>query len=288
MSGASIMRGPGRVADAAARSRWNVQVRSRYIPRRQPVLRVAQSILASGLLNLARPNSLSVPERAIFLVGCGHSGTTLLASRFGQHPEIWLVPHESYAFLPQNGLHAASRMFIEWSYVARSRGQSIVLEKTPKHVHCATRIRRLIPNADFVVASRHPVDTVASLYRRTGSLPDSIWRWNKDSEASLRLVEGGSPLVRHEDLCASPAAVLQGTLDALGIDWDAAVLASGSSGFGAEVGGSTMSLRNSQVRADIAMRARTWSEVLTLAETRRVIRETRALGSALGHSMEDL
>lgn len=282
------MRGPSRVPVAEHASPRGIQVRSKYIPRRQPVLRVAHALAAAGFLNLARPRALELPERSAFLVGCGHSGTTLLASRLGQHRDIWLVPHESYAFLPQNGFHAASRVVIEWSYVARATEKTVVLEKTPKHVHCAQRIRRLLPDAQFVVAARHPVDTVASLYRRTDSLTDSIWRWRRDSEAALRLLDEGATLVRHEDLCARPESVLRATVSALGCDWDSGVLSPGSSGFMAETEGSTMGVRNQQVRAEIGARARTWRAVLSASEAARVVRETGAIGAALGYDMEDL
>ena len=44
-----------------------------------------------------------------FVLGCGHSGTTLIASRLGNHPAVALIPQETNLFEPRRPLAAARR-----------------------------------------------------------------------------------------------------------------------------------------------------------------------------------
>ena len=82
-----------------------------------------------------------------FVVGCGHSGTTLLAAKLGRLSGCFLPGWETGAFLPDRGLYWSKAAFGTILRTAETTDARVVLEKTPKHVHCAARIRRLLPRA---------------------------------------------------------------------------------------------------------------------------------------------
>lgn len=139
-----------------------------------------------------------------FLVGCPRSGTTLLQSLLGSHPQIASFP-ESHLFqnlripywsrlvglaslkgkpqlnwfLEQIGQdklqqHLPKRPFFISQYVSvfvegldkstEQQGKSIWLEKSPEHVIYIQLFEHLIPQAKFIHIVRNGADVVASLY----------------------------------------------------------------------------------------------------------------------------
>ena len=66
----------------------------------------------------------AIPESAAFafVLGCGHSGTTLVASRLGNHPAVALIPEETNIFEPRRPLGRARRFLVAALAAARARG----------------------------------------------------------------------------------------------------------------------------------------------------------------------
>ena len=134
----------------------------------------------------------------------------------GAHSNIHAIAHETWA---ANG--AKDRVFRMY---ARNFDKSAAmawrlrwLEKTPKHVHQVSFIRRHCPDALFVGIVRDPRDVSNSLKKRFGSLAQGIDRWKEDNQALLSYT--GEPwfyLVRYEDLIAEPRATLMGIMRFLG------------------------------------------------------------------------
>ena len=102
----------------------------------------------------------------ILICGCGHTGTSILARIIGEHPSIYFVTIESGMFL-------ANRHYKESDYIkkyeeeAKKNGNSLILEKTPRHIWHVDYIRRKYPGTKFILTTRDGRDTVASLYERT-------------------------------------------------------------------------------------------------------------------------
>jgi len=113
-------------------------------------LRLHLTALGHGLADLG-VRSLPGGDGFGFVAGCGHSGTTLLASKLGLHPDVLLISRESNLFLPERGLRLARVIAEEWLAFARQEDRRVVLEKSPKHVHCLHRIRRLLPGVRVIV-----------------------------------------------------------------------------------------------------------------------------------------
>lgn len=223
--------------------------------------------------------------RFAFIVGCGHSGTTLLASRLGLHPEAWLVDGESYAFQPIRSARSCRKSVREWSSLAQRMGRSLILEKTPKHIQSIDRIRRLLPDARFIATARNPLDNIASMVKRSGSLSQSIERWNIDGVATARAVESGiAMLVRYEDLTRDTEATLRRATAHLGLSWDPSLLSDGRTAY--RDAQNILSERMEQVKEPITDRGSRWREVLSEVQANEVLTKTAGVRGRLGYRYE--
>ncbi|NBC11389.1 MAG: hypothetical protein GVY24_06590, partial [Planctomycetes bacterium] len=66
----------------------------------------------------------------IFIVGCGHSGTTLLLRLIGAHPQIMPLLEETWALV--NGEY---QRLHGWDLSCFKAGKQRWVEKTPSHIH---------------------------------------------------------------------------------------------------------------------------------------------------------
>jgi len=229
-----------------------------------------------------------VPHSAefCFVTGCGHSGTTLLASKLGLHPDVLLISRESNVFSPQRDLRLARVIVQEWQAFARQEGRSVIVEKTPKHVHSTGRIRRLLPGSRIIVVVRNPLDTCASLYSRFHDLDLAIERWLMDSKAALAVLQQQSTLlVRYEALTRQPVETLSGACSFLGIPWDPGLLTRAGSVYGTHPNlQRNMAIRHAQVSQPIRDNSGKWVEVLDPQQAAQVRERTADLAARLGYS----
>lgn len=229
----------------------------------------------------------TVPDSAefCFVTGCGHSGTTLLASKLGLHPRVLLISRESNIFSPQRDLRLARVIVQEWQAFARQEGRSVILEKTPKHVHSAGRIRRLLPESRIIVVVRNPLDTCASLYSRFHDLDLAIERWSMDSKAALAVMQQESTLlVRYESLTRRPAETLSEACSFLGIPWDPGLLTRTGSVYGTHPDlQRNMAIRHAQVSQPIRDNNGKWVDVLDPRQAAQVRDRTAGVAARLGY-----
>lgn len=267
------------------------RLRYRYKPNHRvsaPVfLRLRLGALAHAATDVGvRP--LPGSESFAFVMGCGHSGTTLLASKLGLHPDVLLVSRESNIFLPQHGLRRARLIAQEWLAFARQEGRCVVLEKSPKHVHTVRRIRRLLPRSRVLVMLRNPLDCCASLCERFGDLDLAIERWLMDHSAALAVQRQEATLaIRYESLTREPAATLASACSFLGIPWDPGLLTRAGSVYGTDPGlRRNMALRHEQVSQPIRDNRGRWREVLDAGQAARVRERTAELAVRLGYTAD--
>ena len=157
---------------------------------------------------------LPKPQRAVFIVGCGHTGTSLLVRMLAQNPEVFAPAFETNAFADPYGLsprHGA-RLLQRIRHLLKSyveSGRAMLVEKTPKHIHSLGFIQKLIPGAVFLLAVRDGRDVVASLRERSGDFDAAVDRWVTDTAAVVAaLPKTNTILWRYEDLIAAPEARL--------------------------------------------------------------------------------
>lgn len=158
---------------------------------------------------------------AIFIIGCGRSGTTLLRAMLERHPRLWGGP-ESWVFV-----HTIDPVILAWKFStdpAQTRallksstsavefseryfgkcttdaGKARWIEKTPRHVNCLGYLLASFPNARFIHMIRDGRDVACSLRNhpkaaisRNGVTPITvnnpiakcINRWVHDTSAGL-------------------------------------------------------------------------------------------------------
>lgn len=191
---------------------------------------MSESSTATGAARGEPPSEAALAAvdslRPVFIIGCGHSGTTLLTAMLDSHPRMHAYPGESNVFLRPLTARSFAPL-VEQAAEARRLGKAVLVEKTPRHVHAAEQIARLLPAARFVYLVRDGRDVADSLRRRGASLAAGIERWLADNEAGLAALArhpGRVTLLRYEDLVADPAATLAGLCAFLGEAYDEAML----------------------------------------------------------------
>ena len=119
----------------------------------------------------------------IFIVGCGHSGTSLLKKLLGNHSNIYDIKEESGIFFHPLGLNKETRAKIYklWSYICKKEGKIRWVEKTPRHVFHLNTIFDDFPNAKVIIITRHGNAVSSSIKKRVGNLVDGVERWCIDN-----------------------------------------------------------------------------------------------------------
>jgi protein O-GlcNAc transferase len=163
--------------------------------------------------------------KRIFVVGCGHTGTSLVSIMLGAHPQIYAIPYETGAFLRDRSL-AEARQIIDAATAACDKPDAAyICEKTPAHVHCLDNILAVYPEARFIVTTRDPRDVIASIKRRNGTLENGISRWQLGNTAAVdAAARPNSFSLRYEALIAEPEKTLASLCRWLGIAFDPGML----------------------------------------------------------------
>lgn len=143
----------------------------------------------------------------VFICGCGHTGTSLLANMFAAHPDIYVPLRETEIFLHEREAPAwLARLLAE----AEASQKNYLVEKTPKHIHRLDLIRSMVPDVRFILTVRDGRDVAASFIKRFGSAQSGVDRWLEECTIVRRELErSDTMLVRYEDLIGSTNAELR-------------------------------------------------------------------------------
>jgi hypothetical protein len=135
---------------------------------------------------------------ALFICGCGHSGTSLLASMYAAHPRVYVPLRETNTFLrPEQATERLAQLQAE----AAAQPAPFLVEKTPRHVRALELMRALVPDARFVIVVRDGGDVMASLMRRGSTSAEAADRWIADTAVAWAERDARDVHVyRHEDL----------------------------------------------------------------------------------------
>ncbi|MEX0772386.1 MAG: sulfotransferase [Balneolales bacterium] len=205
----------------------------------------------------------STDTKLFFIMGCGHSGTTLLATLLSRNPEIFTLGYETKAFLPYNSLYIAKKFILSWDKLAKQFEKGYLMEKTPKHILCIDRIFHIVPHTKIIIVVRDGRDVVASLKKRFGSTGFAIDRWVLDNKpVSKWQHDKRIYMVKYEDLVINPKTTLKNVCNFLGMDYNDDMIISKENPFTKAAEGN-MILRSKQVSEVIYNNTGKWKNELT-------------------------
>jgi hypothetical protein len=140
-----------------------------------------------------------VKAAPIFIVGCGHSGTSVLLRLLGAHSSIYAVPYESKVFrYPELKQRLTMKI---WNRNAVARGKHRWVEKTPVHIRMIDRVWAIYPDARVLFIVRDGRDVAVSLRKRFDSFELGLRRWVDDNRQGLNWSDDPRFMrVRYEDL----------------------------------------------------------------------------------------
>lgn len=167
-----------------------------------------------------------VERPPVLIVGCGHSGTTLLLSILDRHPRIYGVPYEAkLGYADPDTLRTRVRSFEKLTV---AHGKSRWVEKTPANVYKMGYLFEHLPGLSVVVMIRDGRDVVCSMKNRfratlgsdEAALEHSISRWVEGNQAWFEY-RGHSRLLtlRYEDLVREFDSTIQRVLAFLDEKW---------------------------------------------------------------------
>lgn len=193
------------------------------------------------------PSLPPLQRTPIFLVGFPRSGTTLLDTFLMGHPDVEVMEEtrglalvdqqvggfDSLPSLDAAALEQARALYFEEAgrHVPLAAGK-LLIDKSPLFLNRVPLIRRLFPEARFLLALRHPGDVLLSCFFSNFRLNPAMsnfvklhtaaelyhlsfayWTKSRDIFAP-EVVE-----VRYEQLVKDAEAELQPVIDRLGLDW---------------------------------------------------------------------
>lgn len=224
-----------------------------------------------------------IKSDSVFVVGCSHSGTTLLTTILGRHDEIFAIGEETYVF-GQSTFYAKSAIH-QWDILCRQFGKRMFLEKTPKHVYEIRKIFKLLPDARVIFLVRNPIDNIASLVKRNGSLEKSVNKWTKDNKNLLKFKSDPRVHICYYDLLVKdPAEEVKNICRFLDINYSSEMIDSNKSPFTSwkNIGKEVKELRYKQVTKSIKDNRGKGKELFDRKDLDLIETETKKLSEKLG------
>lgn len=163
---------------------------------------------------------ITIDSAPVFIVGCGHSGTSILLTILGAHSRIHAVPYESRVAIinKKSKFHRKLKEFDKQAVVARKRRW---VEKTPRHILHIGKILKWQPNAKIILIIKDGRDVAYSIQKRTDSLEGGIKRWVEDNLAGKKY--WGDPnvhVMKYEDLITDFETTITGVLSFLNEEYE--------------------------------------------------------------------
>ena len=170
--------------------------------------------------HLARLFGARPCQNPVFVVGCGHSGTSLLLRILGEHSALHAIPYESRCG-ESRAPDTVYRKFDTLAWVNKCRRW---IEKTPRNVLYLAPLIARFPEGRFIIIIRDGRDVISSLRKRGYTLDESIDRWVSDNRAAEPF--WNHPQVfkfTYEELIAQPGETLTRILEFLGESHEASI-----------------------------------------------------------------
>lgn len=170
------------------------------------------------------PKIIKVPD-PIFIVGCGHSGTSIMLAILSNHPHFHPITYESALFKRSESEIRA--IMLQWDQKCMEAGKKRWIEKTPPHIFHIKRFLLHRPQSKFIIMLRDGKDVVCSLKYRTEykNFDTRVDRWIYDNLAGLPYWDHPNVIVvKYEDLVSKTEMTLKKVFSFLGENYLSEVL----------------------------------------------------------------
>ena len=163
---------------------------------------------------------ISIDSPPAFIVGCGHSGTSIVLAILDAHSRINAVQCESYIAVDENRSEFDKAME-QFNRLAIAAGKTRWVEKTPEHIRHIGKILEWQPKAKVILIIRDGRDVAYSIQKRTGSLDRGIRRWCDDNLAGKEYWSHPNVyVVKYEDLVSDVETTITGILSFLDEEYE--------------------------------------------------------------------
>jgi len=206
---------------------------------------------ATAISSLSAPSVQVQSDEAapVFLVGFPRSGTTLLDTVLMGHSQISvveeqnMVPVMEHAVLDKSSIwqadqlneqdvaHARSVYYDTLSQHVKTNGQAVI-DKMPLNLTKVPLIHRVFPNARYILALRHPLDSILSCWMQNFALNAAMGnmlelpRISEFYDHSMSIFDAATTRyglnvhrVRYEDLIVDLEKSAREAVDFLGLEW---------------------------------------------------------------------
>jgi len=198
------------------------------------------------------PNSNKIKKNPIFLIGFPRSGTTLLDTVLRSHPSIDVIEEKptidifikklkektfsnlnNLKFLEDNLLDEMRNVYYEsLSKYVKKDDKKICIDKMPLNIIHVGEIVRIFPKAKFILAIRHPCDTVLSCFMQSFVLNDSMANFLNLEDSSnmynltmtlwekyLNVLKINYHTIKYEDVVSNFEVSIKKLLEFLELPW---------------------------------------------------------------------
>lgn len=170
------------------------------------------------------PNIIKV-NNPVFIVGCGHSGTSIMLAILGNHPHFHPITCESALF--KRNEPEIREIMLKWDRECIEAGKKRWIEKTPPHIFHIKRFLLHRPQSKFIIMLRDGRDVVCSLIYRTEykNFEERVERWVYDNLAGLPYWDHPNVMVvKYEDLVSKTEITLKKVFSFLGENYTSEIL----------------------------------------------------------------
>ncbi len=204
------------LGEASARKGWFLLARSLF---RRALELDPEEVSRWQAANLPNFNTDTVVPEPVFVLGCPHSGTTIITRLLGEHPNIMKAELRETQLFSQDP--ATIQVTLEqWDRNCIDAGVGRWVEKSVIHTFMVPKLLAARPNAKFVIMVRDGRDVVASMKTRKyayAGFDGLIHLWTKANDVLREVSQRtGAILTRYEDLVREPESTLRMLCDHLG------------------------------------------------------------------------
>ena len=116
-------------------------------------------------------------QRPVFIVGCGHSGTSILLRVIGAHSGFLEIEDESNLFYKSNREKLSAIQ--DWVKILEKENKRRTVEKTPSHVYCIEEIFRTFEDRwqSYLYSTKCNLKWMAQKIRqKIQQLMETLWK----------------------------------------------------------------------------------------------------------------